>query len=167
MLAAGLIGKHNPRLFCVDPFGSDESAEHQQKYYAALLDEDGRSTEEAFRHNMKICRVDSIARPVKGYSFDVVRGWNKLIDMLFIDANHEYPAVLRDFETWSRFLKHSAVVAFHDANGKWPGPTRVVQEKLQPPDFGPVNAVGTLAWAVMASKRVSEQKDEKLRKVGL
>lgn len=86
---------------------------------------------------MKTCRVDSIAQQVKGYSFDIVRTWTRPID-LFIDANHEYPAVLRDFETWLEFLKQGGVIAFHDANGKWPGPTRVVQEKLQPPNFGPV-----------------------------
>jgi len=164
MLAAGLIGKQNPKLFCVDPFGCDENAEYQQKYYAALLEEDRRSIEDTFRHNMKICEVISIAQPVKGYSFDIVRTWTTPIDVLFIDASHEYPAVLRDFETWLEFLKQDGVIAFHDANGKWPGPTRVVQEKLHPPKFGPVNAVDTLAWAVMASKR---EKDKKSEEVGV
>jgi MMP 1-O-methyltransferase len=151
MLAAGLIEKENPELFCVDPFGCDENVEYQQKYYAALLEHDSHSTGETFRNNMRTCGVDSIARQVKGYSFDIVRTWTRPIDVLFIDASHEYPAVLRDFETWVEFLKQGGVIAFHDANGKWPGPTRVVQEKLQPPKFGPVNAVDTLAWAVIAS----------------
>jgi hypothetical protein len=162
MLAGGLVGKQNPQLFCVDPFGCDENAEYQQKYYAALLEEDRRSTEVTFRHNMKVCGVDSIARQVKGYSFDIVRTWTRPIDVLFIDASHEYSAVLRDFETWLEFLKQGGVIAFHDANGKWPGPTRVVQEELQPPKFGPVNAVGTLAWAVMASEREKDKKSEEV-----
>lgn len=159
MLAGGLIRTQNPKLFCVDPFGCDENAEYQQKYYAA----GGRcSIEETFRHNMKTCGVDSIARQVKGYSFDIVRTWTRPIDVLFIDASHEYPAVLRDFEIWLEFLKQGGVIAFHDANGKWPGPTRVVQEKLQPPNFGLVNAVDTLAWAVMSSKREKDRSSEEV-----
>ena len=164
MLAAGLIGKQNTELFCVDPFGSDENAEHQSKYYAALLEEDRRSSAEMFRHNMSTCGVDSIAQQVKSYSFDIVRTWTTPIDMLFIDANHECPAVLRNFETWLEFLKQGGVIAFRDANGKWPGPTRVEKEKLQLPKFGPVNAVDTLAWAVMASKR---EKDKTSEEVGV
>ena len=162
MLAAGLIGKVNPKLFCVDPFGCDENAEYQQKYYAPLLEEDRRSIEETFCNNMKTCGVDSIARAVRGYSFDIVRTWTRPIDVLFIDASHEYLAVQRDFATWVEFLKEGGVIAFHDANGKWPGPTRVVQEKLQPPKFSPVNAVDTLAWAVMASKREQYKKSEEV-----
>jgi hypothetical protein len=94
MLAAGLIGKQEPQAVLRGPFGSDKNAEHQQKYYAALLEEDRRSTEEMFRHNMKTCGVDSIAQHVKGYSFGIVRTLTTPIDVLFIDANHEYPAVL-------------------------------------------------------------------------
>jgi hypothetical protein len=162
MLAGGLIGKVNPKLFCVDPFGCDENAEYQQKYYAPLLEEDRRSIEETFCNNMKTCGVDSIVRAVRGYSFDIIRTWTSPIDVLFIDASHEYSAVERDFETWVEFLKEGGVIAFHDANGKWPGPTRVVQEKLRPPKFSPVNAVDTLAWAVMASKREPYKKSEKV-----
>jgi hypothetical protein len=36
LLAAGLLGKSNARLFCVDPFGPDENPEYEAKYYRPL-----------------------------------------------------------------------------------------------------------------------------------
>ena len=42
--------------------------------------------------------------PIKGYSFEC-RNWTQPIDFLFIDANHEYRAVLRDFNNWVPFVK--------------------------------------------------------------
>jgi len=148
MLAAGLMGKTQPRLFCVDTFSGDEDPEYQRKYYAALMERDPRDLEKTFRSNIRSCGLQHIAEPLKGYSFDRCRGWQQPIDLLFIDANHEYPAVLRDFEDWSPFVKEGGVVAFHDVGGCYPGPIRVVAEKLKSPAFGPVSAIDTLAWAI-------------------
>ncbi len=148
MLAAGLLGKETPRLFCIDPFGRDENPEHQERYYADLLRRDPRDVKQVFRDNIAACGLQDIVQPLKGYSFEFVTGWQESIDLLFIDANHEYEAVLRDFRQWSGFVKPGGVIVFHDANGRWPGPTRVVSECLQPPAFGLMHPVDTLAWAV-------------------
>src|SRR5581483_8853697 len=128
MLAAGLLGKETPRLFCIDPFGRDENPEHQERYYADLLRRDPRDVKQVFRDNIAAFGLQDIVHPLKGYSFEFVTGWQERIDLLFIDANHEYEAVLRDFRQWSAFVKPGGVIVFHDANGRWPGPTRVVSE---------------------------------------
>jgi hypothetical protein len=85
---------------------------------------------------------------MKGYSFECCRGWSEPIDLLFIDANHEYAAVLRDFEDWSPFVKQGGVIAFHDVGEQFEGPRRVVADRLKMPGFGPVSVIDTLAWAI-------------------
>jgi hypothetical protein len=68
--------------------------------------------------------------------------------LLFIDANHEYRAVLRDFNNWVPFVKRGGVVALHDVGEVYDGPKRVVAEKMRYPSFGPMEQVERLAWAV-------------------
>jgi predicted O-methyltransferase YrrM len=148
MLAAGLIRKKQPRLFCVDSFQGDEDPAYQQKYYSELMQRDPRDLEEVFKLNIRSCGLQHIAAPVRGYSFECCRGWSESIDLLFIDANHEYPAVRRDFEDWSPFVKDGGVVAFHDVSEQFEGPRRVVSEKVNPPEFGPDSFVDTLVWAI-------------------
>jgi predicted O-methyltransferase YrrM len=38
----------------------------------------------------------------------------KLVDLLFIDGDHTYEGVKRDFEAWSQIVKPGGWVAFHD-----------------------------------------------------
>lgn len=148
MIAGGLLAKQAPRLFCVDPFGCDEDPEYQRKYYESLLHEGPRDVETVFRKNVRSCGVEAIVSPIRGYSFECCRNWTRPIDLLFIDANHEYRAVLRDFNNWVPFVKAGGVVAFHDVGEDFDGPKRVVAEELRYPSFEPVNQVDRLAWAV-------------------
>lgn len=145
VIAAGLRGKQNARLFCLDPFGIDENPEYQERYYSSLLETEN-DVLAVFKRNLQQCGVASIATPIKGYSFEIIDGWTTPIDFLFIDANHEYEAVLRDFVLWSPLVKVGGIVALHDT-GHWQGPTRVMQEKLISPNYSEVQSVDTLAWA--------------------
>jgi hypothetical protein len=147
MLAAGLLGKRNACLYCIDPFGRDENADYQEKYYDKLLDQGG-DIEKIFELNMTTCGVDRVVKALKGYSFEVIEGWAQPIDVLFIDTNHEYDAVLRDFTQWSVHVKRGGIVAFHDATEGWPGALRVVNEKLKPPEFNSPVRVDSLVWSI-------------------
>ena len=147
MIAAGLMGKYRPKLYCIDPFGCDENPEYQKAYYDPLMHDSRRSVEEIFRRNVKRFRAEDIIVPLKGYSFELCAQWIEPLDFLFIDANHEYAAVLRDFSTWSRFLKPGGVIAFHDVSNQWPGPRRVVAERITSPEYGAVQQIDSLAWA--------------------
>ena len=147
MIAAGLLGKNRPKLYCIDPFGCDENPEYQKAYYDPLMRDSRRSVEETFRRNVKRSGMEHIVVPLKGYSFELCRQWIEPIDFLFIDANHEYEAVLRDFSVWSHFLKPGGVIAFHDVNNQWPGPKRVVAERITSPEYSAVQQVDSLAWA--------------------
>jgi predicted O-methyltransferase YrrM len=52
---------------------------------------------------------------VRQMSHDAVTDWDKGIDFLFIDADHRYEAVQRDWNDWTPFVRRSGVVALHDA----------------------------------------------------
>lgn len=145
VIATGLRGKSDARLYCLDPFGADEDPEHQAQYYSGLVSagEDGLET---FRKNMDSCGVSDIVAPIKGYSFEIIKSWSTPIDFLFIDANHKYEAVLRDFLLWAPWVKKGGILALHDTV-TWPGPTQVAQENLVGPQYGQVQTIDTLTWA--------------------
>jgi MMP 1-O-methyltransferase len=148
MIAGGLAGRPGARLYCVDPFGADENPEYQSRYYAPLLSRMDRTLEQAFSDHISQSGLSSIAEAVRGYSFEIVQSWTIPIDLLFIDANHEYESVRRDFEQWESFVRIGGVIALHDASEFWPGPTRVRDEKFQPPKFDTFSQVDSLVWAV-------------------
>jgi predicted O-methyltransferase YrrM len=148
MIAGGLAGRPGARLYCVDPFGRDENPEYQRLYYDHLVSSMERSLEQAFSDHMRQSGVSSITEAIKGYSFEVVQTWTRPIDFLFIDANHEYEAVQRDFEQWEPFVRIGGIVALHDVSPSWPGPTRVRDERFQLPKFDTFSQVDSLVWAV-------------------
>jgi predicted O-methyltransferase YrrM len=43
------------------------------------------------------------------------------VDFLFIDADHSYDSVKRDFELWSPLVRSGGIVAFHDVKPDYPG----------------------------------------------
>lgn len=51
---------------------------------------------------------------IEGYFSDVVKTWDKPIDILHIDGYHSYEAVKEDFNNWSKFLTDNGVILFHD-----------------------------------------------------
>jgi predicted O-methyltransferase YrrM len=63
--------------------------------------------------------VDSVDRGrvewLRMRSDDAVKGWSRPIDYLFIDGDHAYDAVRRDFEQWSVHVPAGGTLAFHDA----------------------------------------------------
>ena len=58
----------------------------------------------------------------------VTAGWEQPVGLLWIDGDHRYEGVKRDFESWAPHLMHDAVVAFDDTNRG--GPQLFVEELL-------------------------------------
>lgn len=53
--------------------------------------------------------------PMRGKSYDIGAKWSgEEIDLLFIDAAHDYLSVKSDIAAWVNFVKPGGVVAFHD-----------------------------------------------------
>jgi len=51
---------------------------------------------------------------IKGDISDIVKTWDKPIDILHIDGTHDYGAVKRDFNSWSTFVRDTGVILMHD-----------------------------------------------------
>ena len=51
---------------------------------------------------------------IQGNFNDVAAAWDKSIDILHIDGEHEYEDVSNDFNTWSSFCHENSVILFHD-----------------------------------------------------
>lgn len=45
---------------------------------------------------------------------EAAKEWKMPIDILHIDADHEYESVKRNFDTWLPFVKRSGVIMLHD-----------------------------------------------------
>jgi len=86
---------------------------------------------------------------INGYSHDVVKSWDKQIDLLFIDGSHHYEDVKRDFEQWSGFVAPDGKILIHDSRKDnfevdpfdqkfsrgWAGPTKLAEELRSSKEF--------------------------------
>jgi hypothetical protein len=78
-----------------------------------------------FRNLLRAGAVEQV-RLVNLSSEVVAPGWQSPVGLLWIDGDHHYEAVKRDFEYWQPHLH--GPVAFHDSTGPTLGPTRLVNE---------------------------------------
>ncbi len=139
VIASGLK-KNQGKLYCVDPFngaGDARSAVRYSKDAAAL----GRSLIEQFQKNISDAGLSDLVEAMPGFSSEVRKKWNetKHIDFIFIDGDHSYEAVKKDFLDWSPIVNVGGYVAFHDTYLNVPkdksdrlhtGPGLVVKEFL-------------------------------------
>jgi predicted O-methyltransferase YrrM len=93
---------------------------------------------------MKTNNVFDMIRMLVGYSGDFASGFAGKIDLLFIDGNHDYQAVSKDYRDWTPLVEVGGIVAFHDVTFKpagddSPGPGMVVKEHV----------LGKPEWSVM------------------
>jgi hypothetical protein len=77
---------------------------------------------------------------IRDYSQNAVLAFDKPLDFLFIDGDHTYPAVMRDFGQWTPFLRVGSILAMHDSRmfryedekrAKFhPGPSQVAMDEI-------------------------------------
>jgi predicted O-methyltransferase YrrM len=83
----------------------------------------------AFKDNIERAGIADLVTPVKGFSQEVVDGFDQSIELLFVDGSHEEDDVREDFEKWVPKVIQGGIVAFHDTT--WhDGVRRVVSEKI-------------------------------------
>jgi predicted O-methyltransferase YrrM len=128
VLAKGLASARGARLYCVDPWNGD-GEDYARPEYDAIAQRQPLPLHEQFQENMRAFDVADTVRPLRGYSAEVGRDFAGVIDLLFIDANHEYDSVLEDFRVWSPQLAPDGVIAFHDSDHE--GPRAVIEQFIQ------------------------------------
>lgn len=68
--------------------------------------------------------------------------WSESISLVWIDGDHSYRGVKRDFECWLPHLEINAVIAFDDATDPKLGPRKLIDELTASGRFEQVADVG-------------------------
>lgn len=77
--------------------------------------------------------------------------WKKSIDMLYVDADHDYAPTKANIEAWLPHVREGGIVAGHDYDEQFPGTVKAVNEMF--PEG--VNVEGQVWWTVKQSKKNS------------
>lgn len=133
VLAKALSYKKAGILYCVDSFDLDGD-NFSRDTYIKEQKKLNSSVKEQFIFNIKKSKVLKYIKILEGKSYEVAKNFKDQIDLLFIDANHNYDSVKLDFFLWKDFIKIGGFIAFHDANVEKEhlngGPLRLIKEEI-------------------------------------
>jgi hypothetical protein len=95
---------------------------------------------------------------IKGYFEDVVKTWDKEIDLLHIDGLHDYNNCKNDCDTWAPLVKEDGVILFHDTISN-PDGAGLFFSQLEVPKVNFINSFG-LGVASNNAELIQEIKKE-------
>lgn len=104
-------------LYCIDTWQND------------AMSEGNRDTFGTFLSNTQ--KYQNIISPLRGWSYDIAKGFDKKVDFIFIDGDHSYEGVKKDVDIWLPKLNPNALIVLHDI-GWADGVQRVVREDIRP-----------------------------------
>ena len=76
-------------------------------------------------HKVKINKVQIKFNKSEEYIKEIE---DNSLDMVYIDAKHDYQTVERDLKSWDKKVKPGGFICGHDYNPEWPGVVRAVDE---------------------------------------
>ncbi|MEK6285612.1 MAG: class I SAM-dependent methyltransferase [Acidobacteriota bacterium] len=132
ILAKAIEARLDGLVYCVDPFdGSGDAA--SEKVYRSQMERHELPLEAEFQTNMARHGVSTRIRQVKKTSQDALDFVPKELDLLFIDGDHSFDMVLKDYEAWAPRVKPGGWIAFHDVGAVHAsGPKSVVERYIVP-----------------------------------
>ena len=106
------------------------------------------SSYQDFLNNLEAAGVSDRVEPLRAYSTEVFRTWNRPIRILWIDGDHSYAGTKTDFDGFLPYLNSDGVLVFHDVLAMFPGPIRVFSEDvLRSNQFGAAGFVRSIGWS--------------------
>jgi hypothetical protein len=87
-----------------------------------------------------------VVRPVSISSEFTADRWPMPVGLLWIDGDHQYDAVARDFRHWKNKLAADAHLLINNASDPGSGPGRLVSEIAAVGDLSVVEVRGNVAW---------------------
>lgn len=118
-LGKGSKGGNGVHIYAIDPHTG--SLEHKKRKNKKIW------TFEEFKKNIKNAKVDDIITPIVKTSEEVAKDFDKPVEFIFIDGEHDYEFVKLDFDLWFPKVINGGIMAFHDTVG-WSGPRKVVSD---------------------------------------
>lgn len=103
----------------------------------------GQKDRDAFYQAMVVSGCGETVSLINLSSEQFVSSWTEPVSLLWLDGDHRYAAVRRDFECWRPHLTANAVVVFHDATDESLGPFKLIEELLDTEHFERVASVGS------------------------
>lgn len=102
------------KVYSIDNFSWDKKVDRLPNFYPH------------FNKNLKKWHLRNKVVVFRGETNMIVKKWQQSIRLLFIDASHFYPNVLKDYLNWSKWVAQGGIIAFHDS--EWPGVHRLIRE---------------------------------------
>ena len=101
----GMALKENGRgkLYAIDPHTRTEWNDNESVH-----------TYDIMRQNLKTLGVTEEVEIIRQTSEQAAKSWHKPIDLIFIDGDHSYAGVKRDWELFVPHVRDFGVVIFHD-----------------------------------------------------
>ena len=109
---------------------------HEDRYYW--------NYEEAFDKNMRYFRLEKNIEKIKDTSFNAIKTWDREIDFIFIDGDHEYQSVVKDINNFIPYVKKGGLFAFHDYKERGKEGVRNAVNELILPFYEKVFYIGSL-----------------------
>ena len=116
----------NSKLICIDTWENDA-----MKYVDTDTDAEKRDTYKEFKENTR--KFSNKIIELRGWSSDMidnVRSITAVLDFLFIDGDHNYESVKKDWDYYSPLLMKDSYVAFHDT-GWAEGVNKLIEEEVK------------------------------------
>jgi predicted O-methyltransferase YrrM len=115
---SGAVRDHIP-VFAIEP---------HEAFTGVLGGHFGPEDRAGFFRNMLASGAYNNVRLVNLSSEVVTPGWDKPVSLLFLDGDHTYAGVSRDFGCWEPHLAPSATVVFDDSTDETIGPHQLIHE---------------------------------------
>ena len=120
-LALGSLASSGAPVYAIEP---------HEPFQGVLGGNFGPKDRNEFFKNILRTGVSEIVRLVNLSSEVVSKGWNKEIALLWIDGDHRYEAVKRDFDCWEPFVFQGGLIVFHDSINLTLGPSKVISAAI-------------------------------------
>lgn len=134
-LGRGSLDGHRVPVFTIEP---------HQAFTGVLGGRFGPADAGAFYRAILETGCYHVVRLVSLSSEQVAPGWRLPIELLWIDGDHRYEGVRRDFESWRPHLIQGATVVFDDADNPAIGPHRLIAELLAAGGYEKVRDFGKM-----------------------
>lgn len=127
--------KHKPQIYCIDP---------HQKFVGFYGGEFGPVDRAAFFEAMLKTEAYQEVALINLSSEVIAPGWKEPIGLAFIDGDHTYEGVKRDYVCWLNHVMPGGLIVFDDAADPNCGPAELLREILPSGDIEQIEQVGKI-----------------------